>query len=54
MGDLGYVVRLGTGDRYRLPRTTAADVAAKIVTGGQPALDLKGRERLIKPVAVVR
>ena len=54
MGDLGYVVKLGTGDRYRLPRTTAADVAAKIVTGGQPGLDLKGRERLIKPVAVVR
>ena len=54
MGDLGYVVNLGTGDRYRLPRATAALVAPQTVASVRPGLDLKGRERLIRPVAVVR
>lgn len=54
MGDLGYVVNLGTGDRYRLPHLTAAVVAPQTATSVRQGLDLKGRERLIKPVAVVR
>jgi hypothetical protein len=54
MGDLGYGVNLGTGDRYRLPNTPGPSVVATTVGGQQPGLDLKGRERLIRPVAVVR
>lgn len=54
MGDLGYVVNLGTGDRYRLPNTPGPSVTANAVAGAGPGLDLKGRERLIRPVAVVR
>jgi hypothetical protein len=54
MGDLGYVVNLGTGDRYRLPNTPGPAITAKTVAGQHPGLNLKGRERLLKPVAVVR
>jgi hypothetical protein len=54
MGDLGYVVNLGVGDRYRLPRTPGPAVVSNTAAGQQPGLDLKGRERLLKPVAVVR
>jgi hypothetical protein len=54
MGDLGYVVNLGTGDRYRLPHTSGAIVAGRTAALQAPGLDLKGRERLLRPVAVVR
>jgi hypothetical protein len=54
MGDLGYGVNLGTGDRYRLPNTPGPSVVAKTAAVQGPGLDLKGRERLIRPVAVVR
>ncbi|MGH7579097.1 MAG: hypothetical protein ACREM9_02930 [Gemmatimonadales bacterium] len=54
MGDLGYVVNLGTGDRYRLPRDTGPPSLASIVASQGPGLDLGRRERLIRPVAVVR
>jgi len=54
MGDLGYVVNLGTGDRYRLPNTPGPAVVSYSVAGQQPGLDLKSRERLYRPVAVVR
>jgi hypothetical protein len=54
MGDLGYVVNLGTGDRYKLPNTPGPAVVSSSVAGQQPGLDLKRGERLLKPVAVVR
>lgn len=54
MGDLGYVVNLGSGDRYRLPNTPGPSITAKIVADDRQGLDLKNRERLITPVAVVR
>ncbi len=54
MGDLGYVVNLGTGDRYRLPNTGGPALTASLVAGQSPGLDLGARERLVRPVAVVR
>ena len=54
MGDLGYVVNLGTGDRYRLPNTPGPAIVSNMVASQQPGLDLGRRERLLKPVAVVR
>jgi hypothetical protein len=54
MGDLGYVVNLGTGDRYRLPNTPGPNLLASLVAAQQRGLDLGRRERLLKPVAVVR
>jgi hypothetical protein len=54
MGDLGYVVNLGTGDKYKLPNTPGPGLVASLVAAQQPGLDLGRRERLLKPVAVVR
>jgi hypothetical protein len=54
IGDLGYVVNLGTGDRYRLPNTPGPAIVSNMVASQQPGLDLGRRERLLKPVAVVR
>lgn len=54
MGDLGYVVNLGTGDNYRLPNTPGPAIVSKTAAVQGPGLDLKSRERLLKPVAVVR
>jgi hypothetical protein len=54
MGDLGYVVNLGTGDSYRLPNSPGPSIVAKTAAVQGPGLDLKGRERLVRPVAVVR
>ena len=53
MGDLGYVVNLGTGDPYKLPSPPGPSITANAMAA-QAGLDLKSRERLIKPVAVVR
>ncbi len=54
MGDLGYVVNLGTGDRYRLPLTTGGPNAISAKVAGQAkGLDLARHEQLIRPVATV-
>jgi hypothetical protein len=54
MGDLGYVVNLGSGERYRLPgpSNSVAAISAK-VAGQARGLDLARQERLIRPVATV-
>jgi hypothetical protein len=54
MGDLGYVVNLGSGDNYKLPNTPGPGLLANAVAAQQPGLDLARHERLLKPVAVVR
>lgn len=54
MGDLGYVVALGSGDNYHLPRPLNADVAAKAVAGQVRDLELARHERLLRPVARVQ
>ncbi len=56
MGDLGYVVNLEAGDRYRLPNTQGPSITSGsgLAAIQQPGLDLAAGERLYKPVAVVR
>ena len=54
MGDLGYVVNLGTGERYKLPPSQGPDLAVTALGTGRPELDLARREILIKPSAVAR
>ena len=54
MGDLGYAVDLGAGDKYKLPSTPGPNLAvASAGTRGRD-LDLTRGERLIRPTAVVR
>jgi hypothetical protein len=54
MGDLGYVVNLGSGDRYRLPQTGGPNLATRGLAGAQRVLDLAGGERIVRPTMVVR
>lgn len=54
MGDLGYVVNLGSGDRYELPKSTGPNLAAQGAKGAARGLDLAKGELLVRPTMVVR
>ena len=53
MGDLGYVVNLGSGDRYQLPKSGGPGLAVQRAAGTR-GLDLAQGELLVRPTMVVR
>lgn len=53
MGDLGYVVNLGSGDRYQLPKSGGPGLAVQRAAGTR-GLDLAKGELLVRPTMVVR
>jgi leishmanolysin len=53
MGDLGYVVNLGSGDRYQLPRSGGPNLAVQGAAGPR-GLDLARGELLVRPTMVVK
>jgi hypothetical protein len=54
MGDLGYVVNLGSGDRYQLPKSPGPNLATQGANGAARGLDLAKGELLVRPTMVVR
>jgi leishmanolysin len=54
MGDLGYIVNLGSGDKYQLPRQGGPNLSVEGMAAGRRDLDLARGERLVEPTAVVR
>jgi leishmanolysin len=54
MGDLGYVIQPGSGDRYQLPKSGGPNLAVQGLAGAPRGLDLAKGERLITPTAMVR
>ena len=53
MGDLGYVVNLGSGDKYQLPKSGGPGLAVQ-GAAGTGGLDLAKGELLVRPTMVVR
>ena len=54
MGDLGYVVNLGSGDRYQLPKATGPSLAVQGRAAASAGIDLARGERIISPTMAVR
>jgi hypothetical protein len=54
MGDLGYVVNLGSGDRYQLPKSPGPNLAVQGTRAAPRGLDLAKGEVIVRPTMVVR
>ncbi|HKT59527.1 MAG TPA: leishmanolysin-related zinc metalloendopeptidase [Gemmatimonadales bacterium] len=54
MADLGYVVNLGSGDRYQLPKSGGPNLALQGLAGSRHGLDLAHGEVLVRPTMVVK